>query len=156
MPRLSWRAWLGLPFAVLAFLGSALWLIGRIQTRLDVMVVERYEPVSSLRVPQHPLTRARFPFVDVHNHQWLMPVQDLDRLVSEMDELNMGVMVNLSGFRGKLLEWSIANVNKHQASRFLVFVNLDFEQLDAPDWPREPLAQLDEAARLGAKGLKVY
>ena len=26
MPRLSWRAWLGLPFAVLAFLGSALWL----------------------------------------------------------------------------------------------------------------------------------
>lgn len=156
MPRLSWKAWLGAPLAVLLFLGTALFLIGRIRYRLDVMDVERYEPVSSLKVPQHPRTRARFPFVDVHSHQWLMPVQDLDRLVAEMDELNMAVMVNLSGFRGKLLEWSLANVNKRHANRFLVFLNLDFEQLDAPDWPQAALARLDQGVKLGARGLKVY
>lgn len=148
--------WIAAPLGALLFLAAALFLIGRIQYRLNVMDVERYEPISSLKVPQHPLTRARFPFVDVHNHQFLMPVQDLDRLVAEMDELNLAVMVNLSGFRGKLLEWSLANVNKSQANRFLVFLNLDFERLDAPDWPAIPLAQIDEAVKLGARGLKVY
>ena len=30
---------------------------------------ETYNPPSSLRVPEHVLTRAKFPFIDVHNHQ---------------------------------------------------------------------------------------
>ena len=29
-----------------------------------------------------------------------MPVKDLKKVVNEMDSLNMGFMVNLSGFRG--------------------------------------------------------
>jgi predicted TIM-barrel fold metal-dependent hydrolase len=150
------RKWLLAPLGILLFLAAALWLIGRIQYRLNVMDIEEYEPVSSLKVPQHPLSRARYPFVDVHSHQWLMPIQDLDKLVREMDALNMGVMVNLSGFRGQLLSWSLANVQKHHARRFLVFVNLDFEKAGDPEWPKEALAQLDQAVRQGAAGLKVY
>lgn len=34
-----------------------------------VMSFEEYEPRSTLVVSEHPVTRARFPFVDVHNHQ---------------------------------------------------------------------------------------
>ena len=112
MARSLAKKWLLLPLGVLAFLGATLWLIRAIQYRLNVMDVEEYEPVSTLKVPAHPLTRARYPFVDVHNHQWIMPIQNLDKLVVEMDALNMGVMVNLSGFRGKLLEWSLANVQR--------------------------------------------
>lgn len=156
MARSLAKKWLLLPLGVLAFLGATLWLIRAIQYRLNVMDVEEYEPVSTLKVPAHPLTRARYPFVDVHNHQWIMPIQNLDKLVVEMDALNMGVMVNLSGFRGKLLEWSLANVQKHQARRFLVFVNLDFEKVDSPGWPQEALAQLEQGVKQGASGLKVY
>ncbi|MFO0579838.1 MAG: amidohydrolase family protein [Polyangia bacterium] len=156
MARTRFTRWLLGGVAVLGILGAALWLIGRIQYRLNVMDVEDYEPRSSLKVPEHPLVRARYPFVDVHSHQWLMPVQDLDKLVAEMDALNMGVMVNLSGFRGKLLEWSLANVHKHQARRFLVFINLDFEKVGTPAWPAEALAQLEAGVKQGATGLKVY
>ena len=53
--------WIAAPLGALVFLAAALFLIGRIQYRLNVMDVERYEPISSLKVPQHPLTRARFP-----------------------------------------------------------------------------------------------
>ena len=156
MARSFARRWLLPPLGILVFLGVALWLIGRIQYRLNVMDVEEYEPVSSLKVPQHPLTRARYPFVDVHSHQWLMPIQNLDKLVAEMDALNMGVMVNLSGFRGNLLEWSLDNVHKHQARRFLVFINLDFEKAGSPGWPQEALAQLEQGVKQGATGLKIY
>jgi uncharacterized protein len=150
------RRFLLWPLGLLVLLGVTTLLIRRIQYQLNVMDVEEYEPVSTLKVPQHILTRARYPFVDVHSHQWFMPIQDLDKLVSEMDALNMGVMVNLSGFRGTLLEWSLNNVKKHQARRFLVFINLDFEKVDSPGWPQEALAQLTQGAQQGAAGLKVY
>ena len=61
---------------------------------------ESYNPPSTLVVPQHPVTRAKFPFIDVHNHQFRMPTMDLNTLTTEMDKLNMRVMVNLSGGSG--------------------------------------------------------
>ena len=39
----------------------------------------------------------KFPFVDVHSHQWRMPTMELNELVSEMDEINMRFIINLSG-----------------------------------------------------------
>ena len=152
----SKKKWVLLPISILILLGLGWWLIGKIQYRLQVMDVEEYEPISTLKVQEHLLTRAKFPFIDVHNHQFTMPVQNLDKLVKDMDDLNMSVMVNLSGFRGKYLEWSLDNVNEKYSNRFILFMNIDFEQLDDEGWPNETLAMMEEAVQLGVKGLKVY
>lgn len=152
----SKRKWILFPLAVLVFLVLVYWMIGKIQYRLNVMDVEEYEPISTLKVPEHKLTHAKFAFIDVHNHQWTMPLQDLDKLVLEMDSLNMGVMVNLSGFRGKYLEWSLDNVNENYPNRFVLFLNINFENLDDAGWPEETLALMDEAVKQGVRGLKVY
>src|SRR5687768_4097481 len=64
------------------------------------MDLEDYDPPSTLVVPEHRVTKAKFTFVDVHNHQIGMTSQNLGELVAEMDKLNMAVMVNLSG-RGR-------------------------------------------------------
>ncbi|MEP4531560.1 MAG: amidohydrolase family protein [Cyclobacteriaceae bacterium] len=150
------RKWVLMPIGILMFLGLTYWMIGKIQYRLNVMDVEEYEPVSTLKVPETLLTRAKFPFIDVHNHQWTMPIQDLGSLVTEMDSLNMAVMVNLSGFRGKYLEWSLENVNDGFANRFAVFLNIDFEDLDDEGWPEDQLALMESAVEQGVRGLKVY
>ena len=64
----------------------------------QTMSIEDYKPKSTLVVPQHPVARAKYPFIDVHNHQnSQMPVAQLDKLVKDMDGLNLQVMVNLSG-----------------------------------------------------------
>jgi len=160
MTGFSAKKWILFPLGGLVFLIFALlaiaWGIGKIQYKMNLMDVEEYEPVSTLKVPQHPLTHAKFPFIDVHNHQWIMPVQDLDKLVTEMDSLNMGVMVNLSGFRGKILEWSLDNVKNSHHNRFVLFLNINFENLDDAGWPQETLAMMEEAVKQGVKGLKVY
>jgi uncharacterized protein len=153
---LSFRRGLLVGVSILLFLWMIYWVIGSIQYRLNVMDVEEYEPISTLHVPQHLLKRAKFPFVDVHNHQWTMPVQNLSNLVGEMDSLNMKVMVNLSGFRGKYLEWSLGNVKSHYPNRFILFLNIDFEKLDDPGWPEETLALMRDAVKQGVRGLKVY
>ena len=150
------RNWILIPLSVLLFLGLVYWGIGKIQYRSNIMDVEEYEPISTLKVPEHKLTHSKFPFIDVHNHQWTMPVQNLDKLVVEMDSLNMSVMVNLSGFRGKYLAWSLDNVNENYPKRFILFLNINFENLDDDGWPNETLSMMEEAVKQGVKGLKVY
>lgn len=123
------------------------------------MDFEEYEPPSTLIVPEHVITKAKFPFIDVHNHQFGMPSQNLDELAAQMDKLNMAVMVNLSG-RGRgstdHLEKSLENVKKSQPKRFIVFTNVDFDGIDDPEWQARAVKQLEEDVKRGANGLKVY
>lgn len=78
-------------------------LYGFAQTT-NKMDFEKYNPPSTLVVPEHKLNKAKFPFIDVHNHQFGMPDMDLGKLTSEMDKMNMKVMVNLSGQSGETLK----------------------------------------------------
>ncbi len=121
---------------------------------------EQYQPPSTLVVPEHEVTRARYPFVDVHSHQWEMPSQDLHALAAEMDGLNMAVMVNLSGYGfgqdPTHLERSLERVAEQQPTRFLVFTNVNFEGIGTPGWGERAEAQLRADIAAGADGLKVY
>ncbi|MBX2941003.1 MAG: amidohydrolase family protein [Cyclobacteriaceae bacterium] len=123
------------------------------------MDFEDYDPPSSLVVPEHRITRAKFPFVDIHNHQYSMPTMNLNGLISEMDKMNMAVMTNLSG-RGRgsteHLENSIKNVKDHYPKRFLIFTNVDFSGIDDADWTKRTVKQLEEDVKRGASGLKIF
>ena len=76
-------------FILAVFAGAVYYSIGIIQHRQNIMSFEEYEPASSLVIEQNITKKAKFPFVDVHSHLWDTPVRDLDKLVGEMDELNM-------------------------------------------------------------------
>lgn len=130
------------------------------EKQLDMkMDFEDYDPPSSLVVPEHRITRAKFPFVDIHNHQYSMPTMNLNGLISEMDKMNMAVMTNLSG-RGRgsteHLENSIKNVKDHYPKRFLIFTNVDFSGIDDADWTKRTVKQLEEDVKRGASGLKIF
>ena len=120
------------------------------------MGFEEYNPISTLVVPEHPVERAKFPFVDVHSHHFNMPEQDLSQLIAAMDTLNMGVMVNLSGRSGDHLQGAIANVRQNYPNRFLVFANVDFSGVGSDGWGKAAAAQLEADVRNGASGLKIY
>ena len=123
----------------------------------DVTIVD-YEPRNTLVVPENPLTRAKFPFVDIHGHQRAtrMSAADVDRLVAEMDELNMAVMVNLSGGSGISLVDGLENMTARHPGRFVFFANINFFGVGEPGWGEEAAAQLEEDVRNGAAGLKIF
>lgn len=120
------------------------------------MGFEEYNPESTLVVPQHPVQRAKFPFVDIHSHQFRMGTQDLSELIAAMDTLNLAVMVNLSGRSGEDLKAMIANVREHYPNRFAVFANVDFDSVGRPGWGEQAAAQLQADVENGAVGLKIY
>ena len=120
------------------------------------MDFEIYEPTSTLVVPEHPTTRAKFPFIDIHSHHWRMAEMDINKLLSEMDELNMHYVVNLSGRGGKRLKAMMDNVNKYNTDRVVIFTNIEIRSIDEPDWAENTLKQLEYDVSIGAKGLKIY
>lgn len=117
---------------------------------------EAYSPTSTLVVPEHPTPRSKFPFIDIHSHQFRMPEMDLSELVGPMDSLNMAVMVNLSGGSGERIVGAMANVSKNYPNRFVVFANVDFDGVGNPGWGEAAAAQLEADVKNGAMGLKIY
>src|SRR6185436_4659349 len=142
------RRSLGLILFVISFISSA-----QSQEKMDF---EKYNPTSTLVVPEHKLTKAKFPFIDVHNHQESMPSMDLSTLTIEMDKLNMTVMVNLSGRSGSSIVQSVKNIKEHYPKRFIVFANVDFSGVGEKDWGEKAAKQLEEDVKNGANGLKVF
>ncbi len=134
----------------------ALSLISVIPAFAQEMSFEEYNPESTLKVPTHEVKRAKFPFIDIHSHQFRMASQDLSQLIVEMDKLNMAVMVNLSGGSGEGLQGALTNVKEHYPNRFVVFANVNFDGAGGPDWAQNAVRQLEQDVRNGAKGLKVY
>ena len=135
------------------------------------MDFESYNPTSTLVVPKHPLYKAKFPFLDVHNHQWDVPDQNIPQLFSEMDSLNMAVMVNLSGKGYKetnarngefdvndhsYLLRSLENIKKTDARRLVLFTNISFVGFGEPDWTEKTVRELESDVKAGACGLKIY
>jgi len=152
------RLWIfiQITFFLLFFGGITYYIIDKIQEKNNLMDIEEYSPRSTLIVPETKLKRSKYPFVDVHNHQFDMPIKDLSKLVEEMDSLNMGFMVNLSGFRGLYLEQSLKNIKENAPTRFGLFLNIDFEKLDDPNFATEQVDLINKAVAQGVIGLKVY
>ena len=158
MKRALQRLWIfiQITFFILFFGGITYYIIDKIQEKNNLMDIEEYSPRSTLIVSETKLKRSKYPFVDVHNHQFDMPIKDLSKLVEEMDSLNMGFMVNLSGFRGLYLEQSLKNIKENAPTRFGLFLNIDFEKLDDPNFATEQVDLINKAVAQGVIGLKVY
>lgn len=120
------------------------------------MGFEEYNPKSTLVVPENPVSKAKFSFIDIHSHQFRMATQDLSSLIRDMDKMNMGVMVNLSGGSGEGLRAMLKNVNDNYPNRFVVFANVDFNGVGNSNWGEQAAAQLELDVKSGAKGLKIY
>ena len=120
---------------VIAF--SVYFAIDIIQNKQNIMSFEDYDPPSSLVVEGREIKKAKYPFVDVHSHQWRMPTMDLNEFVSEMDEINMKFSINLSGSgfgpqaaKDLYFDESIKNIEENQPGRIGLFVNVDFNSVD--------------------------
>ena len=144
-------------FLFVSILGSLCYfIIVRLHYTYDIISFEEYNPKSTLVVSSNEIKRSKYPFIDIHNHQFDMPVKDLSDLVSEMDSLNMAFMVNLSGFRGQYLKMCLDNIKKNAPERLGVFVNLNWENIDSDTFLENNIKILRDAKKDGAIGLKVY
>lgn len=122
----------------------------------QTMSIEEYKPKSTLVVPEHIVTKAKYPFIDVHNHQGRLDRAKVQELVKDMDRINMRIMVNLSGGYGERLKETVRAMKAEYPNRFAVFANIDFNGIDEPGYADRAAAQLEQDIKNGAQGLKIF
>jgi predicted TIM-barrel fold metal-dependent hydrolase len=120
------------------------------------LTFEEYNPTSTMVVPEHIIKKAKYPFIDIHGHQYRMYEQDLKPVIDAMDTLNMGIMVNLSGRSGENLIKSVKNIKDNYPNRFVVFANINFDGVGNANWTEKAVDQLVDDIKNGARGLKIY
>ena len=124
------------------------------------LLLRDFKPRSMLHAPIHNVLRARFPVIDVHNHvndarsagREHVPPQ---KVLETMDNCNIRKIVILTGGWGEALQRVVDEMVKPYPERFTVFVQLDWTNLDAPDFAQQMVRQIDDAVERGARGLKI-
>ena len=123
------------------------------------VLLRDFKPVSMLHVPVHPINRARFYVIDVHNHindaariENRMPPEQVVRI---MDATNVRTIVILTGMWGDRLQAVIDQMVKPYPGRVMVFTQIDWSKIDDPDFSNEMVKQIDDAVSRGGRGLKL-
>jgi len=137
------------------------------------LLFEDYDPPSTLIVKETIITKAKFPFIDIHNHIFDMNKFDFEATLLEMEKLNMRIFNNLSG-RGFNIERigdsitgigildrpyflkSTPLVDNKIKRNFILFTNIDFSGFDQPQWLSNTIKSLEDDINAGAQGLKIY
>lgn len=120
------------------------------------MTVEEFNPKHYLVVPEHKYTRSKYPFIDIHNHQNRAAGEELDKLVQDMTDINMNIMVNLTGGYGERLKENVDRQRGKYRDRFAIFANIDFTNIDDPGYSKRAANQLRQDVKNGAQGLKIF
>ena len=115
-----------------------------------------YRPRSTLVVEEHLVPSAKFPVVDAHNHTTIT-ANNIDRMIADMDALNLQVLVNLSGGSDPNSVKEKVDFIRGSAhpDRFRVFANVQWDGAGGLGWAEKAVADLEAAVQNGAIGLKI-
>jgi predicted TIM-barrel fold metal-dependent hydrolase len=122
---------------------------------MDSLLLKDYNPSSSLVVPETFVPKARFPVIDVHAHTSMSDIrspQDVDAWVRTMDEVGVERTIILTDAVGREFDRQVALYRNH-LHRFQLWCGLDTTDIDAPDYPRRAVAELERCYRSGARGV---
>src|SRR5687768_2395012 len=142
---------------------------GASQTAPAVLELKDFQPRSMLQVPSTPVPRARFPVIDFHTHLGFsakgvagVPHGEERRfaappgeLLPVMDRVNLRTMVNLTGGTGTGLQESVKRFQDAHPGRFITFTEPRWDRANQPGYPREQAEAIEQARKVGARGVKV-
>jgi predicted TIM-barrel fold metal-dependent hydrolase len=135
------------------------------QTGSGPLPVDQYEPKSMLHAAESRVPRARYPVIDWHTHitgsgglngpgrlRWAATPEEC---LAVMDRKNIQTMVDVTGGYSDNLKEAVEKLSKAHAGRFVVFTEPAWSRAAEPDYPKAQGDLIQEAQKIGARGLKV-
>lgn len=114
-----------------------------------------YRPHSTLVTAAHLVPRAKYPAIDFHGHPQnrIMSASALATMVSELDRLNVGMMVAADNLSGERLRQAVATIaGSPQKDRVRALAGIDFRDV-GEGWAAKAVRQLEEDVKAGAVGV---
>ncbi|MFW5980759.1 MAG: amidohydrolase family protein [Halanaerobiaceae bacterium] len=128
-------------------------------TDLKKLSLFDYKPEPQLITEETHIKKAKYEAVDAHNH--LRHIVDkskkfIDEYVKRLDECNVKAVVNLDGGWGENLDRHLETFKKPYPDRFYVLANIDWSDVEKPDFSKRAVKKLEESIEKGARGLKIF
>ncbi len=112
-----------------------------------------FKPQSMLHTAQHSIATPRFPVIDFHNHIDGLDPADVLRV---MDACHIEQLVNITMQTGTAGLASIARLRAASPDRFFTIAWMNWSNLLQENFLPRALAELEEHARAGACGIKIW
>jgi predicted TIM-barrel fold metal-dependent hydrolase len=118
----------------------------------EQLLLKDYRPRSIYKVPETKLTKARFPVIDMHAHDYAKTDAQLAEWVRTMDELGIRKTVILSMAHGEEFDRILARYRRYPG-RFSVWCGFDYTGYDQPGYGPAAVAELERCFKAGAEGV---
>ncbi|CAN5335964.1 hypothetical protein BH23BAC3_BH23BAC3_02810 [soil metagenome] len=120
----------------------------------DLKVLD-WKPKSQLVLGETEILKPKYPVIDIHNH--LRDLSRLEHYIQQMDEAGVWMTVSLDGRSANdFYKEHLEAAKKVSEERLIVFFTPDFSKIDEPDFAVKEAEKLEEAVRMGARGMKIF
>lgn len=130
---------------------------------IDDILLRDWKPRSRQRARVTEIPTPLVPCIDVHNHlgQWLTGdgswmIDDVTALLRIMDDRQVEAIVNLDGRWDAELDTNLSRYDRAHPGRFHTFCQVAWDRLAEPNGGAGLVRQLEDSARCGARGVKVW
>ena len=145
MNRRRLSPWILLPL-------SLAWAHGAQEPSVEQLLLKDYKPRSVYNVPVTKVTRARFPVIDMHTHDYAKTDAQIAEWVRTMDEVGIKKAVILCQAHGQEFDAVVARYRKFPG-RFSVWCGFDYAGYDQPGYGPAAVAELERCFKAGAEGV---
>ena len=140
--------------SLLIFLSLSVTLPGLLKAQSGDLKLLDWRPKSMLVVKETTVLRPKFPVIDIHNH--LRDLSQAKHYLEEMDKAGVWKCVSLdANSRNDFYKEQVRVLHGLAKDRFLLFFRPDFSRIDEPNFGENEAKRLEEAVRLGCRGLKI-
>jgi uncharacterized protein len=140
-----------LAYLVFIYLGLGLSNVLWAQSANEIYLKD-FRPVSIYKIPRSSITKAKYPVVDFHAHDYPKTDEQLDAWVKIMDEAGIAKSIILSYSTGASFDAIIRKYSRYP-ERFEVWCGFDYTDADQPGWEQKAVAELERCYKMGARGV---
>jgi uncharacterized protein len=116
------------------------------------LLLKNYRPVSIYKTAHANITKAAFPIIDMHSHDYALTQQEIDTWVKNMDSIGIEKTMILSFKTGKGFDSVIQKYSRYP-TRFEIWCGFDFTDYGKDGWQQKAVKELERCHKLGAKGV---
>lgn len=111
-----------------------------------------FRPESIFRIPVTKITKAKYPVIDMHSHDFAKTDEQVAQWVKTMDQAGIEKTIILSGATGALFDSIYAKYSSY-GNRFEVWCGFDLNGYEQPGWSKSSIKELERCIKTGARGI---
>lgn len=118
----------------------------------ETLLLKDYRPRSIYNIPITEVTKAKYPVIDMHSHDYVVTPEEIKEWVERMEAFNIEKTIILTYATGASFD-SIYNKYAPFGDKFEVWCGFDFTGYEKKGWDKKAVKELERCYKVGARGV---